>query len=238
MIKEVVIFIGPPGSGKGTQAVWLENELGFFHLESTAVIRNNIAQRPDDPVVIAQKELIAKGELVDPPVVLTWMKEAVGELAGRDQGIVFSGSPRTVFEAVGDGATEGLLQFLARLYGPQNVHIFNLHVSEDESVRRNRARRVCTAKGHPIPDTAEYRTIEVCPWDGSPLQRRPDKLDDDENLIRERYQVYLRRTQPVVEAIRGQGYDVVEMNGDNSIEAIHHHIVDIVQRRRMPVSEH
>jgi len=235
MPKQVVIFTGPPTSGKGTQALWLENEAGFVHLESTPVIREQFALHPDDPVIIDQKAKVARGDIVDPPVILEWMKDKVRVLAGQGKDLALSGSPRSRFEAEGDEKQQGLYPLFDELYGPQNVHNIYLRISEEDAVRRSLVRRVCEAQGHPIPDLPEYRDLTDCPWDGSKLMRRTDGLDNDEKIIRKRYRDYMGRMAYIMAYLRERGYEVLELDGNLSIEAIHHAVIELLERRRMPV---
>jgi adenylate kinase len=238
MPKQVVIFIGPPTSGKGTQSLWLENEAGFFHLESTAVIRQQFTEHPDDPVIKDQKTKVARGDIVDPPVILQWMRDALLALANEGKSITLSGSPRSRFEAEGDEQTPGLYPTLEELYGPQNVHNIYLSITEEQAVQRSLARRVCAAEGHPVPDLPKYRDLTTCPFgDGSKLQRRTDGLDDDEKIILKRYREYMERLKPIMAYLEERGYEVVEIDGDDTIETIHHHVIELVERRRVPVPQ-
>lgn len=233
--RQVVIFIGAPGSGKGTQALWLENEAGFFHLESTAVIRRKFADKPSDPLIIEQKAKVASGDIVDPPVILKWMQEAVTELANQGNSIVLSGSPRSKFEAAGDEQTQGLIPLLEQLYGSENIFILRLNITEQEAIRRSFGRRVCVANNHPIPNLPEYNDLKACPWDNSPLRKRSDGLDDDADIIRKRYREYNERMEQVFEYLHERGFTVVEISGGDSIEAIHHQVVNAIERHGLPI---
>src|SRR3989338_8248277 len=84
--KWVVILIGPPGSGKGTQAEMLAEKFGLFHLESSKVIAH-------------EREAWKSGQLTNPELVRAWMLEEIRSLYRKGMGIVLSGSPRTMFEA-------------------------------------------------------------------------------------------------------------------------------------------
>jgi len=165
------------------------------------------------------------------------MRGSIEKLAAEGKSIVFSGSPRTVYEARGDADHEGEIPLLSRLYGPENVHIFYLDITVQEAIRRGLARRVCTLNDHPIPDTPEFRNLTVCPWDGSPLRKRPDNLDKDEASIRNRFAVFERRTKPMLDYFGTAGYQVIHLNGADEITSIHAKAVEVLERRRMPVPE-
>lgn len=207
--KFVVILIGPPGSGKGTQADMLAEKFGLFHLESSKVIEEKIKHaKPDDAVLQREKRLWESGKLNTPELVLRWIDEKIKEVAGEGRGIVFSGSPRTVYEA------EGEIPVLEELYDKKNVKIFNLKLSERESVKRNSKRRICKDSRHPIPNFPEFDWITKCPKDGSEIITR---LLDNPETIKVRYQEYVNRTFPIVDFLKKRDYKIIEINGEQSI---------------------
>ena len=227
MPKEVVIFIGPPGSGKGTQADLLMEEKGFFHLESSKVIEEKFKNaEPNDPVIFREMTLWRTGKLNSPELVREWILERVRQAASEGKSIVFSGSPRTLYEA------EGEMPVLEEMYGPTNVHVLHLWVSEERSIERNSKRRICKANRHPIPNLPEYEHITVCPKDGSELVTRA--LDTPET-IKVRLVEYANRTAPIIDFLKKLGYTITDIDGDNTIEAVHHHVVEALERRRFPV---
>lgn len=222
--KKVVILVGPPGSGKGTQALWFEEKLQFFHLESTAVIREQFAEHSGDPLVEKQRTQVLRGDIVDPPVILEWMRKKIVALASEGKSLVISGSPRSEFEAAGDEQAEGLIPLFERLYGKENVFVFFIGVTEEEALKRASTRRVCVAHDHPIPDLPEYRNLTACPWDGSPLRRRPDGLDDKPEIVQKRYRDYMGRMEPILAYMRKRGHVVKDINGADTIERIYEQI--------------
>ena len=211
MLK-VIFLIGPPGSGKGTQADLLAKELGFFHLETSKIIEERFKTAdPNDKEIAHQKEHWIAGELFHPEVIIKWVTEEVEKLKDRVNGFVFSGSPRWIEEARHEA------EYLEKIYGRENIAAVEIKLSEEESVKRNSARRICEKNRHPIPNFPEYANIAVCPEDGSRIITR--ELDKPE-LIRDRYQVYLRDTAPVIEYFRENGYKVKEVNGEQPIKKV------------------
>lgn len=222
-------LIGPPGSGKGTQADLLMEEKGFFHLESSKVIEEKFKNAPpDDPVIFHEMTLWKTGKLNTPKLVVQWILERVRALAAEGASIVFSGNPRTLFEV------EAEMPIFEELYGATNIHVLHLSVPDERSIERNSKRRICKANRHPIPNLPAYAHLTTCPKDGSELITRA--LDTPET-IKVRLQEYRERTAPVLGYLKDRGYSITDIDGDKTREAVHHHIVEALERRRFPVPE-
>ncbi|OGN00331.1 MAG: hypothetical protein A3B91_00265 [Candidatus Yanofskybacteria bacterium RIFCSPHIGHO2_02_FULL_41_29] len=215
--KWVVILIGPPGSGKGTQAEMLAEKFGLFHLESSKVIEDKFKNADvSDKVIAHEREAWKSGQLTNPELVRAWMLEEIRSLYRKGMGIVLSGSPRTMFEA------EGEIPVFEELYGRDNVRPIHLNLSKEESVRRNSSRRICEANRHTIPSFPIFKDITVCPKDGSKLLKR--ELDTPET-ISIRYEVYLRQTQPIISFMEENGYKMVEIEGEQEIDKVNKDIL-------------
>lgn len=225
MSNQVIILIGPPGSGKDTQAIWLAEEYDTIQVPSSQIIRAKFAQNPDDPVIKHEEELFRTGKLNTPELVAEWIMEFVRPLAVQEKGLVFSGSPRTFYEA------EVEFPELLKLYGERNVRVIHMQLSDDEARRRIADRLLCKANKHPY---AASSGLTVCPKDGSPLEHRSL---DDAALQDVRFQEYHQRTEPCLEVAKKHGVAVFEVDAAKSEEAIHHDIVEIVERHRQPVPE-
>lgn len=215
MEKKIFVLIGAPGSGKGTQAELLAKKFNLYHLETSKLGEEKI-NNPDlvnsNPEVREAKRLYDKGELFPPPWTTKLVLEKVRELAQENKGVVFSGSPRTIFEA------ENEFPEFEEIYGKKNIHVFEIVLSEKESVKRNSVRKICKANRHPIPATLpEFKEIKVCPEDGSEVITR---FLDKPELIRERYQVYLKETKPISEFLNKLGYEVKKIDGEQPIEKV------------------
>ena len=211
-MQKVIFLIGPPGSGKGTQAELLAKELGFYHFEISKVIEEKFKNADSSNKEIThQKEHWIAGELVHSELVAKWFLEKVNELKDKVNGFVFSGSARTLKEA------EEELGYLEGVYGKENIMAVEIKLTEEESIKRNSARRICLKNRHPIPNFQEYANIKICPEDGSEIIIR--ELDKPE-IIKERYQVYLRDTAPVIDYFKKSGYKMEDVNGEQSIEGV------------------
>lgn len=213
----VIIIMGPPGSGKGTQAELLAERLNIFHFETSKIIEANlkgikkgdfVAIKGKKYFLIKERETRETGGLMSPPLIDFWVKNKVKELRKEEKGIIFSGSPRTVYE----GKT--LPPFLKGLYGAKNIKVIFLELSAKESIWRNSHRRTCELMRHPILFTKETKKLTKCPFDGSKLLFRKD---DKPAVIKVRLKEYKEKTFPIIELFRKQGLKVKRVNGEQPV---------------------
>lgn len=190
----------------------IAEKLGLFYLETSKIIEKKFAEAdPDDEIIKREKEKRLAGELMKPELIYNWLMESVRELTADDKGLILSGSPRTEFEV------EKEMPEFDQIFGRRNIRIFYITLSEQESIKRNSFRRMCRASRHPIPNFPEYKDMVACPQDGSPLIVRDD---DNPQVIKERYSVFLKETAPVLEYFKNHNYPVIEINGEQPIEKV------------------
>lgn len=135
-MKNIILF-GPPGSGKGTQAVELANALNLYHLSTGDLLRSE--KKAETPLGLKAKEYMDKGELVPDDVVIGMIGNKLDELSGRVEGIIFDGFPRTRPQA------EALDQLLHKK-GTSIRKVIALDVSEEEIVKRILKRGVTSGR--------------------------------------------------------------------------------------------
>ena len=211
-MKKAVILIGPIGSGKGTQADVLAEKFGLTHLETSKLLEHEFRNGDQsDPKLIEQKKLWESGMLCDPEWVTDLILKETDRLAEQGKGIVYSASPRTIFEV------EKQIPELEKVFGKENIYIFHVGLSEAESIKRNSGRRICEENRHPIPDFPEFKNATTCPKDGSGLITR--ELDKPE-VIKIRFQEYMNRTYPILDYLQEHGYKIIRINGEQPIEKV------------------
>jgi len=223
MKPRIIFLIGPPGSGKTTQSIYLEQDLNFHHIESSQLIRDVFSDEEkikNDSTIIEEKKKYDSGELVSSEWVSGLIKEKLVDLSEKNTDAVFGGFPRNIEEVV------DLVQFMEANFSKGVFKIIHLDIDKDESLKRNSIRKVCVDRGHPIPP--EFIESEKCPWDGSAFTKRD--MDSPEIII-ERFKVYLEETEPVLEFLKENKPEYIEvLDGENPISEIHKQIISIIEK--------
>ncbi len=202
-----VIIFGSPGSGKSTQADLLAKKYGIVHFNTGKFIEHFIYNQNTRNTDIAKKarKIFESGKLVEPKVVLNIIKKQTDRLAMQGESVVFSGSPRTEYETVGDKHNPGIVKILKEQYGKDRVLYFELQVAEKDAVQRNTKRLVCSACGLPLLGAALNLKLKNCPFCGGKVYKR--KLDDVK-IISKRFEVYHNETAPIFPVIKKMGYTI------------------------------
>jgi adenylate kinase len=181
-----LVLLGPPGSGKGTQAERLQDDLRLPYYATGDILR--AAVRDETELGRTAKEYMDRGDLVPDEVIVGVIAEALDSDAARD-GFLLDGFPRTTPQAEAlDAKLEGM--------GRAVSAVLLVDVSDDEVVRRLGGRRTCVENGHVFH--VEFNPPKqdgVCDIDGSELVTRDD---DNPETIRNRLTQYHDKTEPLV----------------------------------------
>jgi adenylate kinase len=222
MKKQAVFIFGTPGAGKGTQANLLAWTKGFYHFDSGKELRAILHDptRQDEELVKRERKLNDSGILNTPSWVLGMFKEASQRIGSAGMSLVFSGSPRTLFEAFGDEQNVGLVTYLQDLYGKENVHAFYLDIDPEIAANRNIIRRTCTVCTNPVLGDAP---VSVCPICEGELKIRKD---DNAETYKTRYHEYTTRTLPILDELKKRGMDVVKIDATQKPPAIFKQILE------------
>ena len=179
-----VVLIGPPGCGKGTQAVRLAERYQIPHISTGEILRS--AVRAGSELGRQVADTLTKGSLVSDDLMADLVRARLGE-SDTARGFVLDGFPRTVWQA----------QALDDLLGPAVMLVVLIHVADAEIVRRMGTRRVCDScrLTQSVAD-AFHPDSEPCPYCGGNLVRRPD---DEPETVRHRLATYADYATPVIE---------------------------------------
>ncbi|MGC9046826.1 MAG: nucleoside monophosphate kinase [Minisyncoccia bacterium] len=207
--KKAVIIYGSPGSGKSTQAELLAKKFSFYHFDTGNYLRMLFANPvyKNNKEIQKEKQINESGRLNTPSFVLKIVKKATIHLAKNNSNIVFSGSPRTLFEAFGDSKHKGLMEILEKFYGKENIYVIFLNVNAQEAIKRNTSRLSCKFCDLSILGNS---TITTCPFCGFQLTRRKD---DNANTMAIRLKEYKERTYPILNLLQKNKFHIYKING-------------------------
>lgn len=210
-----LVFLGPPGVGKGTQARRLSQEYKWPHIATGDILREAVIQ--ETPLGIRAKEFMDRGDLVPDEIVVGIVKERLAE-PDAQEGFILDGFPRTVNQA------QELEAELSSFGSGIDAVVF-FKVSEKEIIRRLAGRRICKTCGalyHIIynPPAVENQ----CDQCGGQLYQRSD---DSENTVRRRMEVYLAQTAPLISYYRSRGI-LWEVNGEQAPDEVYRQLKEVL----------
>lgn len=208
-MKKIVIVIGPPGSGKGTQAKKIATKYGYKHI-STGDLLRGLATRQN--LTDDEKDAVATmktGQLVPDAMIYKLAFTEIEQNMGTGRGVVLDGAIRNVAQAAAYDA------FFAKKGYTNEVMVFDITLSDEESFRRLTTRRMCGSCGEIIP--AYVKDVTVCPKCSGELVTRSD---DNAEVVHNRIAVQGNESlEPIREYYNKQGI-VASINGEQSIAAI------------------
>jgi adenylate kinase len=202
-----VVFLGPPGAGKGTQAERLCRDTHWAHVSTGDLLRDAVARKT--PLGRKAAEFMNKGSLVPDDLVVSLVAERLKKDDARS-GFVLDGFPRTVPQA------EALDRMLAA-QGTRLDAVVNVDTPDSVCQRRLSGRRLCPQcnAGYHVewmPPTIEG-TCDTC---GAKLIQR---ADDQPESIRERLRVYHEQAAPLIRYYSGRGV-LIDVPGDQEVTAL------------------
>ncbi|MBA4347905.1 MAG: adenylate kinase [Clostridiales bacterium] len=193
-----LIFLGPPGAGKGTQAVKIAQSYQIAHISTGDMLRAEM--REGTKLGAEAKDLIERGELVPDDVILGMVKNRIRKEDCKN-GFLFDGFPRTIAQA------EALEQISAIDY------VINIEASAETLIRRISGRRMCAGCGAGYHVSTYADANCKC---GAALYQRED---DKEETVRNRLVVYERSTKPLIEYYTNKGL-LHTVNGNADIDVV------------------
>lgn len=182
-----LILVGPPGAGKGTQAVHLAQHYSIPHISTGDIFRANLKE--GTPLGLQAKGYMDKGELVPDSVTNAMVKDRLTH-ADTANGFLLDGFPRNVAQA------EVLRAVLAEKKSPIDAAL-ELSIENSEIIKRLSSRRTCRGCGKVFPGQ-----LDKCDSCGGELYQRDD---DKEEVIARRLEVYAEQTEPIIAFYRTEG---------------------------------
>ena len=210
----IIVLLGPPGAGKGTQADKLASRLGIPKVATGDVLR--AALRDGTPRGKEAKSYMDRGDLVPDSVILGILRDVMSSPATA-KGAILDGAVRTVPQAQGLGI---MLAELGR--GVDRVLLFD--VPDDKLTERLSGRTVCEKCQTPYMGREPGSKCEKC---GGALVRRKD---DEPEAIRNRLRVYRDQTAPVISWYGEHGEKVQKVDADGSVDEVTSRALEALER--------
>lgn len=213
-----MVFLGPPGAGKGTQAVMLCEKMNFQHLSTGDILRENVKQNTQ--IGVKAKYFMEKGELVPDDLVIEMMLEKIKD-ADRHKGFILDGFPRTIYQA------QRIDNELSRLDLAIQLVVY-FKTSLNMVIFRLTGRRLCSQCG------ANYHIVNmppqkqgICDKCGSELYQRKD---DSEETIKKRLEVYDTQTKELIDYYKKQAI-LTQISGDVEADKVYIELTTILNDR-------
>jgi len=212
-----ILFLGPPGAGKGTQCKRLSAKLSLPHLSSGDLLRE--AVKEGTVAGIRAKQYMDAGSLVPDDVLINMFEDKLQKPECKE-GVILDGFPRNVAQA------EALDKLLKQINKPLNS-VINLEVDENKLKDRITGRRICSNKTCNTPFHVKFsapKEDNKCDACGSPLYQRDD---DKEDLVAARLKTYREQTEPLIEYYTKRGI-LKTVNGDGNQDDIFQELLKAV----------
>lgn len=208
------IFLGPPGSGKGTQAKIIAEKLGLPHIDMGSTIRAAI--KNETPSGVEAKRFVEAGELVPNDIVVAMAEERLNQ-DDTENGYILDGYPRSIDQAQ---ALENYLK--SRELG---IKVLNLQVPVGNIIERLTSRLMCSGCSSVYNTKTKPPKVEgVCDACGDELYVR---ADDKPETIQNRFKTYEDETAPLIGFYSERGA-IINIDADGGIENITNNIVDAI----------
>jgi len=218
-LDRAVIFLGPPGSGKGTQAKELARQYGVPHLSTGDMLREHVSN--GTPLGLKAKPIMERGELVPDSLVLKMVADRI-ERPDCEHGFVFDGFPRTVAQAK-------YLGEMLRRQGFKQPFVIHMVIPTSVLMKRLTGRRICKVGGEIYNIYDRPPKVEgICDNDGGELIHRPD---DREEVVAPRLNAYEKLTAPLVQYYRRLGA-LHDVDANRSVDEVRREICQLVSGMR------
>ncbi len=202
----VIILLGPPGSGKGTQAKGLSQDYQIPQISTGDLFRANMTA--ETPIGLKAKSFIQAGQLVPDEIVLEMLFDRIAQ-PDCTKGYLLDGFPRTLSQAD---------QLAQHQSVKTKLLVLNLEVPDEEIINRAAGRLICRQCGTIYNrDLSPPRYDYICDKCGGEVYRR---ADDQPHVVCKRLQVYHIQTQPLVEYYDHQGI-LTTFDGNQPPDALH-----------------
>jgi adenylate kinase len=209
----ILVFLGPPGAGKGTQAKLLSQRMEFLHLSTGDLLRE--AVKNQTPLGKKAKEYMDRGELVPDGLIVQLIEETMP----KDGNVILDGFPRTVNQALA-------LEEMLKGKGEKISKVLFFDVPDEVIIDRLSGRRVCSKCGAVYHVKYNPPKVEgACDLCGGSLVQRDD---DREEVVKKRLEVYRKQTQPLIEFYQDRGI-IYRLDAGKAVEELFEEVKGLVR---------
>jgi len=209
----ILVFLGPPGAGKGTQAKLLSQRMEFLHLSTGDLLRE--AVKNQTPLGKKAKEYMDRGELVPDGLIVQLIEETMP----KGGNVILDGFPRTVNQALA-------LEEMLKGKGEKISKVLFFDVPDEVIIDRLSGRRVCSKCGAVYHVKYNPPKVEgVCDLCGGSLVQRDD---DREEVVKKRLEVYRKQTQPLIEFYQDRGI-IYRLDAEKGVEELFKEVKGLVR---------
>jgi adenylate kinase len=218
-----IVLVGPPGAGKGTQAIHIAAKLSVPKISTGDIFRANISGGTE--LGLKAKAYLDSGQLVPDELTIDIVRDRLGQ-DDAEPGFLLDGFPRNVAQAQELDSILEAAGVPAHDAGARVDVVLDLEVDNDEVIKRISGRRLCRSdSGHIFHvDYKPSRSGDVCDICGGELYQRSD---DSEDVVRERLRIYAKETAPIIDFYRAQGI-VTTIDATGEVEEITKRALDAV----------
>jgi len=222
-VRDVFIFMGPPGAGKGSLSSLCVSHFGWLQISTGNLCRKHIAEQTK---IGKEIDLILKsGKLINDDLVTSMVFEWFNENADKSSGVIFDGYPRTVAQAQAFDA------MLKAKFPTVRVRVVLFDLTDDIVVNRLCSRYVCQNKDcqavYSLSSDSDLVSSEraVCGLCSGILGRRDD---DSEIAVRKRLDIYHRHEQQLIAFYRDNNSEIVELDASKQLSQVFGEFVQVV----------
>lgn len=217
-MKTRMIFVGPPGAGKGSQAKIISQTLNIPHISTGDMFRTHI--KGSTPLGLEAKKYTDQGLLVPDNVTNQMVKDRLSQ-KDVEKGFIFDGYPRTPDQAI-------FLDNLLTVTNQKLDVVLNISSSDEVIVKRITGRRTCPVCGAIYHvDNYPPKVAGICDNDGATLVQRKD---DQKETIMRRLSVYKEETFPLIKYYANKNL-LMDVDGNQSLEMITKHVLEILEQK-------
>lgn len=218
-MKKILIFIGPPGSGKGTQAKLLVDKFGYKHISTGDLLRNLANQSEIEPADKVALEEMKAGKLVPDWLIYRLAFDEIKKNLSKGNGVVLDGTIRNVEQA------QEFKKYFTKNGWENEVQAVEVAMSDEEIFNRLTNRRLCVVCGEIIPYLPATKGLNICPKCGGELVNRQD---DNPEVIKNRVKEQGNATlKPIVDFYEKLGV-LSKVDGSQSIEKVTKDILAVI----------